>query len=461
MILAIDLGSTSFKAAVVDRRLKVCGIGSARLDYHFASGGRVELDVNGVSVAFRRSVAAALRAAAVKATAVQAVAITSQAQTFTVLDRLGRARMRFISWQDNRAGAACAALKKTTALADFGSHCSFGEPLAALQICQIKHLQQTRPGFIQPDDSLLKLPTYFVWRLTGEPVIDDNLGAMSGLYSLTLRDWWPAALRACGIRREQLPRVISVGKVAAHTTVGARRFGLPEGIPLVLAGNDQTAGAYGAQLDRNNALLLTFGTAQVGYVCLRRMPPPHAALVRGPYPGGRAYRLAADGCGGNIINWAQTVLAGCENDERFFAQAAMSERGCCGLVFEPALDRSTGAWRNIGLHHTPADFARSVVEALSGRMAAMAKRFGATPRRHKVLAAGGGSQSALFVRTVSEMLGTPVHVTTASPFVGAARMAVEAVMRPGGPPVKIACNVLAAVPRFCHTATYHLELIRK
>ena len=429
MILAIDCGSTSFKAAIVDRRLKVRGVGSARLDYHFASGGKVELDVDGVSTAFRKAVAAALRAAGMKATALRAIAITSQAQTFTVLDKRGRARMRFISWQDNRAGVACATRKKAPSLTDFASHCSFGEPLAALQVCQIKHLQQTRPGFIQPADSLLKLPTYFVWRLTGEPVIDDNLAAMSGLYSLALRDWWPAALKVCGIRRGQLPRVIPVGGVAAHTTAGARQFGLPEGIPVVLAGNDQTAGAFGAQLDRNNAMLLTLGTAQVGYVCLRRMPASHPALVRGPYPGGRAYRLAADGCGGNIINWAQTVLAGCENDGKFFAEAAKSERGCRGLVFEPTLDSGQGVWRNIGLHHTPADFARSIVESLSQRMVAMVKTLGTSPRRHKVLAAGGGSQSALFVRTVSEALGAPITVTTASSFLGAARMAVEAIMR--------------------------------
>jgi len=429
MILGIDLGSTSFKAAIVDRRLNVRGIGSARLDYHFASGGKVELDVDGVLTAFREAVVAALRAARMKATALQAIALTSQAQTFTVVHKRGRAKMRFISWQDNRAGAACAALKNTPSLADFADHCSFGEPLAALQICQIKHLQQTRPGFIQPNDTLLKLPTYFVWRLTGEPVVDDNLAAMSGLYSLALRDWWPAALKVCSIRREQLPRVIAVGNAAGHTSDSARQFGLPAGIPVVLAGNDQTAGAYGAQLDRNNAVLLTLGTAQVAYVCLRRMPTPHAALVRGPYPGGRAYRLAADGCGGNIINWAQTVLAGCESDEKFFAQAAKSERGCCGLVFEPALDSGTGVWRNIGLHHAPADFSRSVLEALSKRMAAMVRNLGASPRRCKVLVAGGGSQSALFVQTVSEALGAPITVTTTSPFLGAGRMAVETVMR--------------------------------
>jgi sugar (pentulose or hexulose) kinase len=426
MILAIDCGSTSFKAAIVDQRSKVRGTGSARLRYHYASGGKVELEVDGVSAAFRKASTAALNAAGVDAKELRTMAITSQAQTFTVLDTTGRAKMRFISWQDSRAGAACEALKKMPSLADFGDHGSFGALLAALQICQIKHLQRTRPGLIRPSDLILKLPAYLVWRLTGEPVMDDNLAAMSGLYSLTLRDWWPAAIEACRIGRGQLPRVVPVGSVAALTAAGAREFGLPEGIPVVLAGNDQTAGAYGARLDRNQAMLLTLGTALVGYVCLPRLPAPQATLVRGPYPGGRAYRLAVDGCGGNIINWAQTVLLGCDSDEKFFAEAAKSDRGCHGLVFEPDLGGGAGVWRNIGLHHTPADFARSVIEALSGRLAAMVSDLDVDPRRHKILVAGGGSQNALFVRTVSKKLGVPVRVTTAGPLIGAARMAAEA-----------------------------------
>ncbi len=147
MILAVDCGSTSFKAAVVDRRLNVLGAGSVHLDYHYAGGGKVELDVDGVAVAFRKTVAAALRAAGVNATVLQTVAITSQAQTFTVLDKRGRAKMRFISWQDQRAGAA---LQKPESLADFGIHSSFGAPLAALQVSQIFHLQGPVPASSGP-----------------------------------------------------------------------------------------------------------------------------------------------------------------------------------------------------------------------------------------------------------------------------------------------------------------------
>jgi len=219
--------------------------------------------------------------------------------------------------------------------------------------------------------------------------------------------------------------------VAAATCQDAKRFGLPAGVPVVLAGNDQTAGACGARLDKNDAVLLTLGTAHVAYVCLGRMPAPRPGLVRGPYPGGRAYRLAVDGCGGNVLNWARTVLAGCESEGEFFSQAAGSVSGARGLVFEPDLDSGCGAWRNIGLHHTTADLARAVVEALGRRLSSLVKDLGVDPRRRRVLAAGGGSRNAFFLQSVSTALGAPVRVISAGPLLGAARMAVEAIRRLG------------------------------
>ncbi len=100
MILAIDFGSTSFKAGLFDRKLRQVGGGSAPLRYRYASGGRVELDVAVVEAAVRRTLPKELAG-------IDAIAITSQAQTFTVLDRQGRATRPFVSWQDGRAGKAC------------------------------------------------------------------------------------------------------------------------------------------------------------------------------------------------------------------------------------------------------------------------------------------------------------------------------------------------------------------
>lgn len=425
MILSIDLGSTSFKVAVVDAKLNVRGLGSHPVKHRFAAGGKVELDAGVATSALQKAIRAAIASAGIRAAALRAVAFTSQAQTFTILDKNGKARMPFISWQDNRAVETCEKLKRNRALAHFDQHCSFGVLLAALHFCQLKHIQDTRKGFIGTDNRIVHLPTYFVHRMTGVAAIDENIAAMTGLYSLALRDWWPVALRICGLSQRQLPELRPIGGVAALTNAGAAEFGLPCGIPVVLAGNDQTSGAYAASLDENHGVLVTLGTAYVAYAYAAKMPKPDPALIRGPFPHGGFYRMAADGNGGNVINWAQTVLAGCGTAERFFQLAGQAQPGCQGLVFDASCDTGKGAWSHIGLHHTPADFARSVVESLARRIATMVSDLGVRADKTRVLVAGGGSKSPVWVRILSETLGARIKVAQGHPHIGAARMALK------------------------------------
>jgi xylulokinase len=413
MILAIDLGSTSFKAAIFDRRLRQAASGSHRLPHRFGSGGHVEIDVATVQAALR----GALAAAGVDRHEISIIALTSQAQTFTLVDERGQARQPFISWQDSRAVKACADLKK--ALPDFARHCSFADLLPALQVSLLRHV---RPGRRM---MALKLPSYVLRLWTGASVTDNNIAAMSGLYSLPLKGWWPEAMRACGVGERQLPAIVPVGEVAAVTTPAARRYGLPVGVPVVLAGNDQTAGGYAAGLEKRQSLLITLGTAQVAYACCGRMPQSRTGTIRGPYPDGLFYRMAADGCGGSVVNWAKTVLKDCGDDESYFREAGRAPRGSNGLVFDAALDTGRGRWTNLGLHHTTADLARSIIESLSQRMAAMVRGLGVQVKGRTVLAAGGGSNRPLWCQAVAEVLGARLMATEAGPLAGAARMAAR------------------------------------
>ena len=442
MIIAIDLGSTSFKAAVFDGRLTLLGAGSSPLEYRFAAGGCVELAAPRVVDAFDDAVRQAIGRSGVSTEKIRCLAITSQAQTFSIVDSRGRPKMPFISWQDTRAGEACRALAATAELAEFGRHAGFGRMLDALQVCQLAHIRRTRPGFIEPGDTVLHLPTFFVRRLTGRAVIDRNLAAMSGLYSLPRGDWWPPAVEACGLSAAQLPSLVEIGAVAGQTCEAPRdgedgSHQLPVGIPVVLAGNDQTAGAYGASLEagledgRRDSLLLTLGTAQVAYACGREPAEPAASVVRGPYPDGLHYRLAADSCGGSIINWAKTVLRDCRTDAEFFAKVEEAPRGCRGLVFDADLPGENGAWRNLALCHGTAEVARAVIESLARRMADMvAALIGVDGNLSEmsVLAAGGGSRSKTWVAILSETLGCPIATTDADPLRGAARMGQAALL---------------------------------
>lgn len=420
--LSLDLGSTSFKAGIFDPALRLLGTGAGKPAYVYGHRGEVELEPATVTHALRSAIRGALKNASVPARGLSAIAITSQAQTFTITEPDGTPRQRFISWQDARSSPTCERLQAEAGLEDFADHSSFHTPLPGLQASQLIHMHRTSRA-ITPEDRILLLPTWVVFRLTGQAAVDDNLAAMSGLYSLRLKSWWPAALRAAGITSRQLPAVVPVGKVAARTAAGAAAFGLPAGIPVILAGNDQTAGAYAARLEERDALLITLGTAQVAYKVCGRMTLPAPGIIRGPYPGGLAYRMAADSCGGNLVNWARTVMAGCPTDNAFFAAASRAPAGCHGLRFHIGETAADSRWEGIGLHHSAGDFARSILEALTQRMALLVRQVVRHPEGCPILLAGGGSRQAVWRTMLSEAIGTRIRAIEPDPMAGAARMA--------------------------------------
>jgi sugar (pentulose or hexulose) kinase len=265
---------------------------------------------------------------------------------------------------------------------------------------------------------VLNLPSYLVKELCGEAWVDDNLAAMSGLYSLRDRTWWPDALAYAGVHTEQLPRLCPVGSAPAVTGAGARVYGLPAGVPVVTAGNDQTAGAVGAAIDQHGAALITLGTAMAVYACSEDMPIAHASLVRGPYPGGGAYRMAT-APGGSCVNWAASRIDACADEEAFFRMAA---NGSDEVVFTVTGPAGEGAWE-------PPDAdgpsrARAVVQALAHRMRDMVGVVDPA-QELPVCVAGGGTRSALWLTLLEQALDRQLSVVDADPLRGAARMAAR------------------------------------
>lgn len=424
MILAIDLGSTSFKAGVFNTDLDCIGSGSADLKYCYAPGGVVELNPEHVADSVRQAVAAALEE--VDPSSLKAVAMTSQAQTFTITDSSFKPLIPFISWLDTRATAAAGKLRKNQALSGFPLHASFPEILAGLQLSKLRHLRDERPELLNGWSQVVSLPSYMTALLSGTHVCDRNLAAMSGLYSMQSSAWWNKALEACGVHEASLPQLVDTGTVAARTTKEALVFGLPEDIPIVLAGNDQTAGAYGAGVKEEMAMLITLGTCQVAYCYTNKRPAEDRTVATGPWPGGGWYLLAAEQHGGSLINWAETVIVGCDTDERFFAVAESAPAGCNGLRFKVDEEGKGHCWSGMTSAHVPADFARSVLEELVRHMASLVHELVGAALPEKIFIAGGGSNSAFWMGLVGKALDRDLIRTEASPLTGAARMAKEA-----------------------------------
>lgn len=426
VVLAIDLGSTFFKAGVFDtagvfdRQMRPVATGRALAPHEFGDEGQAELPVAVAEDAFEQAVAEAM--AGVDVDDLRAIAITCQAQTSMIAGADGRPLIPFITWQDTRARSL-----GPVDLPGFADYSSFYEPLPALAVCHLLALRHTRPDCLGPSARVMPLQSWFVRRLCGRSVLDDNLAAMTGLYSIPEKDWWAPALDLIGISRTTLPDIIPVGQSAGLTTAGAAIYGLPAGIPVVLAGNDQTAGAYGASVHESGATLITLGTAQVPYRWQRSEPPAGPGYVRGPYPRGGFYLLVADDAGSGTVDWARSILTGFETGEQFFDAAASVPSGCGGLAFQPDVGSGRGSWTGIARSHTPAYFARAVVEGLARRASEAVRLIEGEDSARPLVVAGGGGRFKTWLDIIEQTLGRPVTVTDASPLTGAAKMAWEAI----------------------------------
>lgn len=403
--LCIDLGSTCFKAAIFDESLRQIGEDAYYLSY-LSRNIKVELAVKEVDTAFAAIIKGATEKAGIKADQIAKIGITSQAQTFVLCEN-GKPVNQFITWEDCRGTVLNEGL-----FADFSQHCSF-YGMSMLQLAQLVRLKDD--GTINPKTEVLSLPSYLIKKLCGESVTDCNLAAMSGLYSLANNDWHQDYLKRCGLNKSQISRIIPLGSVAGK--IDTNPLGLKAGIPVYCCGNDQTAGAAGAKLNKND-MLMTLGTAQVLYQLSETMPKPQAKMVRGPYLGTKFYRLMC-ASGGSLISKIIQMNVGIKDYDDFFEKAS-SGQALAGFKVEGKGEIQFAS------HISPQDIAFSTLQYICRLMKGMYEKFvEINGKPERLLVAGGGSRNEIWLGLLEKELGNKLLKVDANPLLGAARMIKE------------------------------------
>jgi len=335
MILTIDCGSTNLKAALFDEQLRRVAERSVPVQYTVRDTERVEFDPE----VFWTDCRNLLRQFEPPAP-IDTITLTSQAQTFTVLGDQGRARLPFYSWMDKRATAESDEMQRRLGK-DFHRHCSFPSPVGLLHSAKLLWVRRHHPDALDGNARVVLLPEFVAMRLAGVNVVDRNMSAMGGLYSLTRGDWWAEALEMCGIEPGQLGRLVDVGGSVPGTRVGDD-LPLASRLRIVIAGNDQTSGAFGT-IGHSGGLVLTLGTALVVYRFAGPKPGPFApGGCWGPYPGGGYYELATRGEGCAALDWAIGHLMPGTHPDKFREIGATAPLG--SALFFPHRMGLAGAW---------------------------------------------------------------------------------------------------------------------
>lgn len=431
-IASIDCGTTNFKAAVFDERLNRQAEYLLPTPYTIQNPDRAEMDPAAIRECAHTVLMQACRAAAIAPRLLHRISLTSQAQTFAVFAAGGRALTPFICWTDRRALTEAEEINRMFGAA-FKRFCSFAAPLPQMMFPKVLWLQRQQPQGIPSDAILVQLPSYCAMQFGAAHVLDRNLAAMCGFYSIPAAAWHSQTLAMAGIHAAQLPSLVNPGaSVPVHQPACAARIDLDPRVEIVMACNDQTAGGYGNQCGHGK-LVVTLGTALVAYRHAGLAPGPFgAAAAWGPYPDGGYYEMAVGNAGCAALDWACQRLS--PHDPSALIRAA--EKGLqrtnaqhpSPVLFYPDRIGSDRAWT---LCADLESMGQAVLEGITFRLRQLVtEEFPRGICWDQLQVTGGGSQNPHWLQLVANVLNCPVRRTGGDALLGAAMMALPSIAPP-------------------------------
>ena len=434
-VLAIDLGSTGVKVALVDDAGQVLAGSGEVLPVVFTADGGVEQDANDWWSAIGRCSRRVVDKAGRTAADVTLVAVTSQYTSTVAVDAAGVPLANTIMWMDTRGKAHNAAARVAVDVPRWheihGMNPSGNDDIGHVWFIRDEwpDVYASAHAFVEPMDAVAA-------RLTGHVTATQNtmfpmLAVDNRVWGLT--DYSDELLAMSGFERSKLPELVPLGAPRGPITAeAATHLGVSPSAVVTGATIDSVTSSVGTGVIDADGCGLIIGTTSVmaTHVSTKRMDVAHG-LTTAPSPLPDSYFLVAEnGIGGkaldvfvNQIVYADDGLTGAKPDdafERVLAVAATVPPGSNGVMFFPWLvgtmapgydRRVRGGFANIGLTTARRDMARAVLEGVAMNAAWLLPHFAALADRTyaEVALGGGGAASPLWGQILADCFGVPVR----------------------------------------------------
>jgi sugar (pentulose or hexulose) kinase len=283
LILAMDVGSSSIKAALVDAR------GFVRRSYRtdvpmHVRDARKELPPDrlwdAVAGAARRLTVGADGARLPDADKVAAISVVCQMAGLVLLDGDMRPVRDAIPGVDNRAAGMAAEIAGLVRESAAGIRLRTGcPPEDFYPAVKWLWLRRHEPDVVRRTRYAGTLKDELLRRLTGRWITDPASASSTGWYDQREKRWWPRMLEALGLDDGMLPEIVPPRAIAGTLTgEAADRLGLPAGLPVAAGSGDGPAASLSAGAIGQAPLCLSLGTTAVARLAVRQH-----GLPQGPY----------------------------------------------------------------------------------------------------------------------------------------------------------------------------------
>jgi xylulokinase len=439
LLLGIDVGTSSVKAALVDPQGTVHAVGHAEYPLHHIRPAWVEQDPEDWWRGTCQAVREALAKVPQGAERVLGLAVSCQAPTLLALDRSGRPLRPAMIWMDRRAEAEIVRLAEQMG-ADKIYRVTGNRPDAFYVAARLLWLREHEPEVLKQTWQFAQVNGYINYRLTGRLTLDPAHAVLLQMRDYHKEDWSAALCDACGVKPSQFPEVVPAHCVQGEVTAQAAEVtGLRAGTPVMVGTVDSASAALEVGVVEPGIAAEMTGTSTVVIMPNDRgLTEP--ALIAMPHAlPGIHLLLGAMVASGGCLRWFRDqfgqpeMQAAAESKTDAFdlltREAAKIEPGSGGLIFLPYMmgERSPlwhtnarGVFFGLTLATPKAALVRAILEgtafALRHNME-VAMRVGAEVR--EVRSVGGCSRSDLWNQIKADVLGRPLllpQVSVGSPF---------------------------------------------
>ncbi len=431
-ILAIDLGSSGVKVAVVDEEGRVLGHGSEALPMVFLPGGGAEQNAEGWWAAIGRCARRAM--AGSRAADVAAVAVTSQYMSIVAIDQSGLPLMNAVMWMDTRGRRHTRHLRTDHATELWLDRHGLPPPGDLAHIAFIRSefpaIDAATAAYVEPVD-------YLNARLSGR--IAATQTTAFPLMTIDNRvhgnlEYSEELVTLAGIDPEKLAPLVPYDEILGPVTpAAAEHLGITTSAVVVTGTIDSITSAVGTGALDATACSIIVGTTSVmvTHVDFKAGDVEHGVIsVPSPLPG-KYFVMAENGVGGkalefllrNVVYADDAFATGAMPADAFerAAEAAASVRPGSGRVLflpwlvgsmAPGRDGNVrGGFVNLTLTTSRAQLTRAVLEGVAmnfGWLLPYVAGFAGTQFR-EVRFGGGGAACDLWAEIMADALGVTVH----------------------------------------------------
>lgn len=352
------------------------------------------------------------------------IALSTVMHSFVGLDGHHEPLMDIQTWADSRSAGIVRRMKADKELCQ-NFYQRTGCPVhACYPLAKILWLQKNLPELFQRMQYVGSLKDYIFLGMTGEWVLDHSTASTSGIYNEKNMDWDEEILAYAGLRREQMPLVVSTTYQAVLRREAAERMNLPVGLPVVIGATDGVLVNVGIGAVRPGQLSATIGTS--GALRMLTQKPMTDPKMRT-----WCYNLTDDmwvaggaiNNGGMILRWVRdkichyttTHLENLDVDgyDLMTMKAAHIAPGAEGLIMLPCFtgERSPywnselrGMFFGLSLNHSRSHMIRAAMEGICYSMNAVLAALQEFGEIKDIRVSGSFTKSELWLQILSDVL---------------------------------------------------------